>query len=108
MLAEEVKAGQDELEEQIAARTALLTSAVTELERQREQLTLLAAVVESTTDAVMTVDADGRITSWNLAAGHGPPRSAAVGTPPTSPSRPGRRWNLYRAKDEGHDRVSAA
>lgn len=68
MLAEEVQAGHDDLERQIAERTVALTDAVSELEAQRDDLSLLAAVVESTTDAVITLDGVGLITSWNSAA----------------------------------------
>jgi diguanylate cyclase (GGDEF)-like protein/PAS domain S-box-containing protein len=47
---------------------ALVAERTAELSAQRDELASLAAVVQSTDDAVLTTTPDGRITSWNPGA----------------------------------------
>jgi len=50
-----------ELEQRVAARTAQLAEA-------NQRMAQLAAIVECSVDAIMSLDLDGRITTWNAAA----------------------------------------
>jgi PAS domain S-box-containing protein len=45
-----------------------MVSDITERKQAEVELTRLAAIVESSPDAILSTDADGRIVSWNSAA----------------------------------------
>src|SRR5437762_5443727 len=58
---EQIRKLNAELEERVRARTA-------ELAEANQSLTLMAAIVEHSSDAIISLDSDGRLESWNRAA----------------------------------------
>lgn len=60
-LIEQLQTAKADLEAQVAART-------TELAQANEQLARLAAIVDSSEDAILSLTPEGRINSWNQAA----------------------------------------
>jgi PAS domain S-box-containing protein len=75
----------DELELRVQARTAELRQKSQDLEVQIAERERLAAITESSDDAIISKDLDGVITIWNLAAERmfGYPGQEMVGTPMT-------------------------
>lgn len=64
-LEDELRQARDELEERVVQRTAELLSANRQAEEQEH---LLSAIVQSSDDAIISKDLNGRILSWNNGA----------------------------------------